>query len=362
MEVGHADLLLDLAPLDHLVPVLQLAPQLLLLLQDARLERVQVLLEELVLHPLQGGHAQQPDDEVGACAVDEERDQRVGGHVQQDQAAHQLPVVVVVVDVHGQRDADGPFQPREGQHHHLAPAHPLAQPPQVLYEDADREESGEQGRQVDVDGDHQLALDTELGLLDLDDVCAHQHAGDHEDAGLCDEDQVVPKAGGVLLGFPEEPGLAEGVHVEGEDGEGDDAGDPEVAVLCDEVDGVGEDDHECDSERAVVDHALDAVDGDCAGHHAEGDAAEHVLEEEREVVPVLEDLVHLLLVLDELEDHHAGAVVEQRLALDQRGDLLRRASALQLVHERKDVRAGQHAPQQQRLVPTVDLRGGKGTF
>lgn len=52
LEVWHPDLFLDLAPLDHLVTVLELSSEFFLLFEDAGLEGMQVLLEELVLHAL----------------------------------------------------------------------------------------------------------------------------------------------------------------------------------------------------------------------------------------------------------------------------------------------------------------------
>ncbi len=145
----------------------------------------------------------------------------------------------------------------------------------------------------------------------MHDIGAYQHSCNHEDTGLCHEDQVVPKTSSILLSLSEQPGLSEGIHVQRKHRERNDAGNTEGAILSDEVDGVGEDDHEGDSKWPIVDHPFDAVDGDSSCHHSKEHASHGVLKEEREVVPAFEIVAHFLVVLDELENHHAGAVVEE---------------------------------------------------
>lgn len=114
LVLRQPDLLLDLVPLDHLIPVLLLLSQLVLSFEDAGFEGVEILLEEFVFDPLQRGNSENFDNHTSDHSVDNQGDKRVSGHMHHDQAADNSAVVIVFEDQHCQSDTDCPLETSEG--------------------------------------------------------------------------------------------------------------------------------------------------------------------------------------------------------------------------------------------------------
>ena len=74
-KLQYSNLFFNLLPLNHLVPVLQLIPQLILLLDDAGLEGVKVFLEKFIFHPFECRYAKHANDQIGANTVHEKSNQ-----------------------------------------------------------------------------------------------------------------------------------------------------------------------------------------------------------------------------------------------------------------------------------------------
>ena len=80
MELNYPDLPLYRLPLNRLVAIL-LLPHLLLLLQHVRLERVEILLEELVFNTSVRRKAQDSDDPACDNPVNDPCHQAIGSHM-----------------------------------------------------------------------------------------------------------------------------------------------------------------------------------------------------------------------------------------------------------------------------------------